>query len=104
MGSDNMAKKRLKVIRRNRFVLLGILIGIVACLLVWTNQEVKLQEMAYEQSKYEAMKQTLTEEVESLRAQVEALDTDEVREQLAREKLKMIKKDEILYIIKAHNQ
>ncbi|MCK8059527.1 MULTISPECIES: septum formation initiator family protein [unclassified Fusibacter] len=95
-----MAKKKLRIIRRNRFVFLGVLIIAVLCLLVWTNQEIKLKEMAYDQKHYEEVKATLSAEVEELRVQVDALGSDEAIEEYARERLQMIKKDEIQYIIK----
>lgn len=87
------------VLRRNRlwvFLFLGLSIGAGTVLI---NQEMKLQELYYESKQLQEVADEKTQAAQKLREEVEAIDTDAAKEALARQKLNMIKRDEILYIV-----
>lgn len=96
-----MARKRTgwKLLRRNRMVLFFVLGILISAGFVLVDQEMKLQELKYEATQLEETKALKAKGVEQLRKDVESLDTDAAKEALARQKLNMIKKDEILYIV-----
>lgn len=96
-----MKKNNFKLIRRNRALILFLLVIMISSGLVLVKQELKLQEMSFEQSKINQDVKVMQEQVDTLESEVEVLDTDAAKEALARQKLNMIKKDEILYIVKA---
>lgn len=79
------------------FFIVAILIG---CTIVVFRQEVKINEMKRELSDYQNSREQLMVVMKDLQRKVDVLDTDKSKESLAREKLNMIKSDEILYIIK----
>lgn len=100
-GGITMKKNGFKHIRRNRALILFLLVVMVSSGLVLVKQELKLQEMSFEQSKINQEVKVMQGQVDALESEVEVLDTDASKEALARQKLNMIKKDEILYIVKA---
>lgn len=85
--------------RRYRMVLFICLGILISAAFVLVDQEMKLQELKYEAALLEDTRELKAKGVEQLRKDVESLDTDAAKEALARQKLNMIKKDEILYIV-----
>jgi len=85
--------------RRNRFLLLLAVSVMTISSFVLINQEMKLQELSYESNQLQKVVNEKTEVVDQLNKEVEALDTDASKEALARQKLNMIKRDEILFIV-----
>lgn len=96
-----MAKKTSPwtLIKRNRFPLFLTSALVVTGAFILVNQEMKLQELKYEANQLQVVASQKQKAVDQLREAVENLDTDAAKEALARQKLNMIKKDEILYIV-----
>lgn len=87
------------ILRRNRFLLIMGVCILTVTGFVLVDQEMKLQELNYEAGQLLKVVEEKSQVVEELNKQVESLDTDAAKEALARQKLNMIKRDEILYIV-----
>lgn len=99
-GVIMMKKTNFKHIRRNRALIFFLLVIMVSSGMVLVKQELKLQEMSFDQREINQDVKEMQAQVNALESEVEVLDTDASKEALARQKLNMIKKDEILYIVK----
>lgn len=95
-----MALPRGKWIKRNRLLFLIVLLMVMAGIYILFQQELKINEMKRELAKYESIRDQLLDVRRQLERQVEQLDSDPAKESLAREKLNMLRADEIMYIIK----
>lgn len=95
-----MALPKGKWIRRNRLLFLIVLLMMMAGIYILFQQELKINEMKRELVKYESIRDQLLDVRRQLERQVEQLDSDQTKESLAREKLNMLRTDEIMYIIK----
>lgn len=89
-----------QIIRRNKLLFLACMVLFVGSVMVWHQQQVKIEELSYIKSTYDQKEVALKKEVDRLAERAASLGTDQMIESLARQKLKMIKKDEIQYIIK----
>ncbi len=94
-----MAKKR-NFIRRNKlmmalFVLFSIYIGTTL-----VRQELKMHELQAEEKQVKTQMEALSGEIDIMKEDLKASQSLEFTEKMAREKLKMVKPDEIVYILK----
>lgn len=94
-----MAKKR-NFIRRNKlmmalFVLFSIYIGTTL-----VRQELKMHELQSEEKQVKNQMEALSGEIDIMKEDLKASQSLEFTEKMAREKLKMVKPDEIVYILK----
>jgi len=85
--------------RRNQitFVLIVVFLGYVSMTLV--RQEIKLRELRYEESNLLSEVEKLNEDIVELEVELEESGDIAYVEKIAREKLKMVKSNEIIYII-----
>ncbi len=95
-----MARMKRSFIKRNSFWLLIIIVLFFAFTWIILDQEAKINSMKAELQTYKESRQEFMEIMNDLQKKVDVLDTDASKESLAREKLNMIRTDEILYIIK----
>jgi cell division protein DivIC len=95
-----LKSKSIRVLLRNRYWIAALMSVILMSTFVLVQQEMKMAQMAYEKSLVVEQVKGMQQEVKSLVKEVEALDSDEAKEAMARQKLNMIKLDEILYIVK----
>lgn len=65
--------------------------------------EEKNKELEYEAEQYDKEIAALKEQIEGLKLEIEKSQSHEVIEKIAREKLKMVKPNEIIYIIQDNN-
>lgn len=95
-----MKKRKARFFRRNWLMILifTVIIGYYAFNMVQTEQKLKT---------YQATQETLMAEIETLEREINRLadeyaysQTPEAIEKIAREKLKMVKPNEIIYLIK----
>lgn len=86
---------------RHRFlVIVGILFAIyIGVTLV--RQEYKYRQLVQQQETYEQQIDTLHADIQELEEELEHSTSPETIERIAREKLKMVKPNEIIYIIQS---
>lgn len=94
-----MAKKR-HFIKRNRFLVVMAMLFSLYIGTTLVRQELKIHELRQEEKQVGAQLQALTGEIEVLKEDLKASQSLEFSEKVAREKLKMVKPDEIVYILK----
>ena len=99
-----MKKGKRRFIRRNRVMILIVLLVLGYYYYIMHQTQLKLDE-------YEAVKASLRTEIAYLEKDIDKLvdeylyaQTDEAVEKIAREKLKMVKPDEIIYLIKGDEE
>ncbi len=79
-----------------------VLLSIVFAIYVSTaliSQELQYRKLLVEESEYLNEIETLNEEIERLETRLESNQDPQAIEKIAREKLKMVKPNEIIYII-----
>lgn len=94
-----MARKR-HLIKRNRFFMTLVLLFSLYIGTTLVRQEIKLHELRQEEKEVQGQTALLTEEIGVLKEDLKASQGLEFAEKIAREKLKMVKPDEIVYILK----
>ncbi len=94
-----MAKRR-HIIKRNRFFMGLVLLFSLYIGTTLVRQEVKIHELRQEEKQVSGQLAGLNEEIGVLKEDLEASQSLEFSEKIAREKLKMVKPDEIVYILK----
>lgn len=67
-------------------------------------QEMKLAELNREELNHKTQMEALKKEISSLEQEIMKSQSSEFIEQMAKEKLKMVKNDEIIYYIKGGSQ
>lgn len=97
--SRNSKRKKGSFLKRNRIAIL-----VLSCLLLYlsitiVNQEVKLRDLQSEGDQLQDKVDELNKEVSEMEKKVEESSSLEFIEKTAREKLKMVKQNEIIYII-----
>lgn len=97
--SRNSKRRKGSFLKRNRIAILFL-----SCLLVYlsitiVNQETKLRDLKNEGEQLQKTVDELKEEVSKMEKKVEESASLEFVEKVAREKLKMVKQNEIIYII-----
>jgi len=93
-----MRKKR-SFLKRNKYM---VLLSIVFAIYVSTaliSQEFQYRKLRVEEADYRAEIELLSEEIERLEERLESSQDPQAIEKIAREKLKMVKPNEIIYII-----
>ena len=98
-----MKKKKLGIIRRNKFVVFFAIIFSIYVLAVLIRQEIYYKSLKSEELAYLKEIQVLKIEIEKLEKDLESNQDLESIEKIAREKLKMVKPNEIIYIIQEDN-
>jgi len=94
-----MAKKR-HFIKRNRFFMALVMLFALYIGTTLVRQELKIHELSQEEKQVGSQIEALTGEIEVLKEDLKASQSLEFSEKVAREKLKMVKPDEIVYILK----
>ncbi len=99
-----MKRKSKSFFRRNKFLMLFLilLLGYYSYSTVQTNK--KLAEYRIVQADLKSEIESLEIEIEQLSDTYDYTQTPEAIEQIAREKLKMVKPNEIIYLIRTLNE
>ncbi|OPL07810.1 MAG: hypothetical protein AVO33_03455 [delta proteobacterium ML8_F1] len=92
-----------KFFLKNKFILIFLLVFTVYMGVVLVRQEFKYRELIEESKAYSAQIETLRETVEELEGMIEEISTPEYIERMARERLQMVRPDEIIYMIDEEN-
>lgn len=98
-----MRKKR-SFLKRNRYM---VVLSIVFAIYVSTaliSQEFQYRKLLQEEADYYMEIEALSEEIERLESRLESSQDPRAIEKIAREKLKMVKPNEIIYIIQEENE
>ena len=92
-------KKRRVAVKRNKFLILFLIVflGYIGYSVVQT--EIKIQELRTREITLKEELVKLTDEKDALSKQLEESKSLESIERIAREKLKMVKPNEVIYII-----
>lgn len=92
-------KKKSVVVKRNKYLILFLVVfvGYIGYSVVQT--EIKIQELKAREATLKEELVKLTEEKDTLTKQLEESKSLESIERIAREKLKMVKPNEVIYII-----
>ncbi len=93
-----MSKKRF-FFRRNQITIVFLIVFMVYVSVTFVRQEIKLRELRFEESNLISKIQTLNTDITNLEIEIEETAGLAYVEKLAREKLKMVKSNEIIYII-----
>lgn len=94
-----MAKKR-HFIKRNRFFMALVMLFSLYIGTTLIRQEFKIHELSQEERLVKSQIEVLDGEIGVLNEDLKASQSLEFTERVAREKLKMVKPDEIVYILK----
>ncbi|SHK21708.1 FtsB family cell division protein [Paramaledivibacter caminithermalis] len=98
-----MAKKNKRrkgsFLKRNRISIAFIVMLIVYLSVTMVNQEMKLRDLEKEENQLQQRAATLKKELSDMEKKIEESESLEFIEKVAREKLKMVKPNEIIYII-----
>jgi len=70
---------------------------------ILVRQEFKYRELMAESDAYHKEIQALNETVDELKEMIQEISTPEYIERMARERLQMVKPDEIIYVIEGEN-
>lgn len=89
----------LDILKKNKLVMVLIVLLLVFYGYSAVRQEVMTRKLRSELAAKEAEIEELMLQKESLEIDIEKATTDEYIERIAREKLKMVKADEIIYVI-----
>ncbi len=92
-----------RFLKRNRVVVLFAVAFLVYVGITFFRQEAKLQQLRAEEAACQQKIVVLKEDVEALEEELENASSAETIERIAREKLKMVKPNEIIYIIQDDN-
>lgn len=93
-----MSKKKF-FFKRNQITFVFLIVFMVYVSVTFVRQEIKLRELKFDESNLVAEIQMLNSDIIKLEEEIEATQGLTYVEKLAREKLKMVKPNEIIYII-----
>jgi cell division protein FtsL len=101
-GCEAMVQKKKKkgsFFKRNKIglILIGILIAYLSITMI--NQQIKLNQLMKEEKQAQERVEELKQKVSEMKKLIEESENPEFIEKIAREKLKMVKQNEIIYII-----
>ncbi len=96
-------KGTARFLKRNRVVVLFAVAFLIYVGFTFVRQEVKLRQLRAEEAACQAKIVLLKEDVDELENELENASSPETIERIAREKLKMVKPNEIIYIIQEDN-
>lgn len=94
-----MRKSKKGFLRRNKIIIVFFIIFFIYIGYTIFSNETKYKELKAEENNYNKEIEALKEEIESLKIEIEKSQSHETIEKIAREKLKMVKPNEIIYII-----
>lgn len=95
----NMVQERKKRIRKgNKPFYLILLVVSLYVLWIFVSQQIKLYELTKQEEEYKKKVKALKAEVARLEEEIKQGNTPEFIEKVAREQLKMVKPNEIIYI------
>lgn len=83
-----------------KIAIVVVVISSIFIVPMYNEQEKKFSELREEKMRYEKELKEVQAELNRLEKELKSVDTPEVKEKMAREKLGMVKKDEIQYSIK----
>ncbi len=86
-------------LKKNRIVVLISMVIILYVGVTFLQQEMKIRELEYERDYIETEIESLNADITDLESKIEETKGLNYVEQVAREKLKMVRSDEIVYII-----
>lgn len=92
-------KGTARFLKRNRVVVLFAAFFFIYVGVTFVRQEVKLRQLKAEQAACQEKILLLNEDVKELEGELENASSPDTIERIAREKLKMVKPNEIIYII-----
>ncbi len=92
-------RKKGVTLKRNKYLILLMAVFLGYVLYSVTSAEIKIQELKTKQTALQEELNRLTDEKESLTKQLEESKSLESIERIAREKLKMVKPNELIYVI-----
>lgn len=88
-----------KFIYKNKIILLILVVLLVYMSYILIRQEVKYQELLTDQDEYTSQIDELMVTISELNDMINEVSTPAYIEKMAREKLQMVKPDEIIYIL-----
>lgn len=91
-------------LKRNWFITVLFCFFSVWAIITLMRQEMKLAELNREELNHKTQMEALKKEISSLEQEIMKSQSSEFIEQMAKEKLKMVKNDEIIYYIKGGSQ
>ena len=94
-----MKKKKGLVVKRNKYLIFILVVFLAYVIYSIAQAEIKIQELKAREATLTEELNKLTEETKSLTKQLEDSKSLESIEKIAREKLKMVKPNEVIYII-----
>lgn len=94
-----MARKR-SIIHRNRLLMGLVVLFLIYIGAIFVRQEVSIRQLKAEEIQVKAQLSSLNEEIQLLQEDLEASQSLSYVEKIAREKLKMVKPDEVVYVLK----
>lgn len=94
-----MKKKKGLVVKRNKYLIFVLVVFLAYIIYSIAQAEIKIQELRAREATLTEELNKLTEEKETLTKQLEDSKSLESIEKIAREKLKMVKPNEVIYII-----
>ncbi len=92
-----------KFFSKNRYILIFLMAFSVYMAVILVRQEFKYRELMAESDAYDKEIQALNETVDELKEMIQEISTPEYIERMARERLQMVKPDEIIYVIEEEN-
>jgi len=92
-----------RFLKRNRVVVLFAVAFLIYVGITFVRQEIKLRQLHAEEAACQSEIVLLKEDVDELEEELENASSPETIERIAREKLKMVKPNEIIYIIQEDN-
>ena len=92
-----------KFFRKNKYILIVLFALLVYILVILINQEIKYREMIAERDSYTSEIEELKETISELTEMIDEISTPEYIEKMARERLQMVKPDELIYILEEQN-
>lgn len=99
-----MKKSKKGFLKRNKIIIVFFVIFFIYVGYTIVSNESKYKELKSDEEKYNKEIAVLKEEIESLKIEIEKSQSHEMIEKIAREKLKMVKPNEIIYIIQENEE
>ncbi len=89
-----------KFFLKNKYIVIFIVFFFIYIVFVVFNQEMKYRELIEDRDAYNLEIEELKKSINELYDVIDEISTPEYIEKMAREKLQMVKPDEIIYMIK----
>lgn len=88
-----------KFVRKNKYILIGLFALLVYISFILINQELKYRELKADRELYTVQIEELKQTIDELTEMIDVISTPEYIEKMARERLQMVKPDELIYIM-----